>query len=158
MAGVFISYRREDSPGHAGRVFDRIRARFGSDVVFMDVTAIEAGVDFVDAIERAVGTCDVLLAVIGPQWSSSADGAGQRRLDNPSDFVRIEIAGALKRDVRVVPVLVDGARLPAAAELPDVLQPLLRRNAVELRDARWDADIDQLIASLERIVKGPEPA
>src|SRR6185436_13758920 len=81
---------------------------------------------------------------------------GHRRLDNPSDFVRIEIAGALKRDVRVVPVLVDGARLPAAAELPDVLQPLLRRNAVELRDARWDADIDQLIASLERIVKPPE--
>ena len=156
MAGVFISYRREDSPGHAGRVFDRIRARFGADVVFMDVTAIEAGVDFVDAIERAVGTCDVLLAVIGPQWSSSADGAGHRRLDSPTDFVRIEIAGALKRDVRVVPVLVDGARLPAAAELPEVLQPLLRRNAVELRDARWDADIDQLIASLERIVKRPD--
>ena len=156
MAGVFISYRREDSPGHAGRVFDRVRARFGSDVVFMDVTAIEAGVDFVDAIERAVGTCDVLLAVIGPQWSSSADGTGHRRLDSPTDFVRIEIAGALKRDVRVVPVLVDGARLPAAADLPDILQPLLRRNAVELRDARWDADIDQLLASLERIVKPRE--
>ena len=156
MPGIFISYRREDSPGHAGRVFDRVRARFGADVVFMDVTAIEAGVDFVDAIERAVGTCDVLLAVIGPQWSSSTDGTGHRRLDSPTDFVRIEIAGALKRDVRVVPVLVDGARLPAAADLPDILQPLLRRNAVELRDARWDADIDQLLASLERIVKPRE--
>ena len=153
MAGVFISYRREDAPGHAGRVFDRVRARFGADVVFMDVTAIDAGADFVDAIDKAVGTCDVLLAVIGPQWVGAADSAERKRLDIPTDFVRLEIAGALKRDVRVVPVLVDGARLPAAADLPEELQPLLRRNAVELRDARWDADIEQLVASLERIVK-----
>lgn len=152
MAGVFISYRREDSPGHAGRVFDRVRARFGADV-FMDVTAIDAGADFVDAIEQAVGTCDVLLAIIGPQWVGATDAAGGRRLQNPNDFIRLEIAGALKRNVRVVPVLVDGARLPAGGDLPDDLQPLLRRNAIELRDARWDADIEQLIASLERIVK-----
>ena len=152
MAGVFISYRREDSPGHAGRIFDRVRARFGADVVFMDVTAIDAGVDFVDAIDSAVGTCDVLLAVIGPQWTSAVDRDGHRRLDSATDFVRLEIGGALKRNVRVVPVLVDGARLPTAGDLPEELQPLLRRNAVELRDARWDADIEQLIASLERIV------
>jgi hypothetical protein len=156
MAGVFISYRREDAPGHAGRVFDRVRAKFGGDVVFMDVTAIDAGADFVDAIERAVGTCDVLLAIIGPQWIGATDAVGHRRLDNPNDFIRLEVSGALKRNVRVVPVLVDGATLPAAEELPDALQPLLRRNAVELRDARWDADIDQLIASLERIVKPRE--
>jgi hypothetical protein len=155
MAGVFISYRREDSPGHAGRVFDRVRARFGSDV-FMDVTAIDAGADFVDAIDKAVGTCDVLLAIIGPQWAGAADGAGRRRLENANDFIRLEIAGALKRNVRVVPVLVDDARFPAGADLPDDLQPLLRRNAVELRDARWDADIEQLLASLERIVKPKE--
>jgi hypothetical protein len=156
MAGVFISYRREDSPGHAGRIFDRVRARFGADVVFMDVTAIDAGVDFVDAIDRAVGTCDVLLAVIGPHWAGATDSAGRKRLDNPNDFIRLEIGGALKRNVRVVPVLVDDAQLPASGELPDDLQPLLRRNAVELRDARWDADIEQLVASLERIVKPPE--
>lgn len=156
MPGVFISYRREDSPGHAGRIFDRVRARFGADVVFMDVTAIDAGVDFVEAIDRAVGTCDVLLAVIGPHWAGAADSAGRKRLDNPNDFIRLEIAGALKRNVRVVPVLVDDARLPGAADLPDDLQPLLRRNAVELRDARWDADIEQLVASLERIVKPQE--
>jgi hypothetical protein len=154
MAGVFISYRREDSPGHAGRLFDRVRARFGDDTVFMDVTAIDAGVDFVEAIDRAVGTCDVLLAVIGPQWAGAADHAGRKRLDNPKDFIRLEIAGALKRNVRVVPVLVDDAQLPAEADLPEDLQPLLRRNAVELRDARWDTDVAQLIASLERIVKG----
>ena len=156
MAGVFISYRREDSPGHAGRIFDRVRARFGADVVFMDVTAIDAGVDFVDAIDRAVGTCDVLLAIIGPQWAGVTDHAGRKRLDNPNDFIRLEIAGALKRNVRVVPVLVDDAQLPGAGDLPDDLQPLLRRNAAQLRDARWDADIEQLIASLERIVKPQE--
>jgi hypothetical protein len=155
MAGVFISYRREDSPGHAGRVFDRVRARFGTDV-FMDVTAIDAGADFVDAIEQAVGSCDVLLAIIGPQWVGATDGAGGRRLEHPNDFIRLEIAGALKRNVRVVPVLVDGARLPTAGDLPDDLQPLLRRNAIELRDPRWDADIEQLIASLDRIVKPRE--
>jgi hypothetical protein len=158
MAGVFISYRREDSPGHAGRVFDRVRAKFGGDIVFMDVTAIDAGADFVDAIDQAVGTCDVLLAIIGPQWSSAADSAGRRRLDSATDFVRLEIAGALKRNVRVVPVLVDGAQLPTASDLSEDLQPLLRRNAIELRDARWDVDIDQLLASLERIVKRPPEA
>ena len=155
MPGVFISYRREDSPGHAGRIFDRVRARFGADVVFMDVTAIDAGVDFVDAIDRAVGTCDVLLAVVGPHWAGATDSAGRKRLDNPNDFIRLEIGGALKRNVRVVPVLVDDAQLPGTADLPDDLQPLLRRNAAELRDARWDADIDQLLASLEPIVKRP---
>ena len=98
----------------------------------------------------------MLLAIIGPQWAGAADSAGRRRLDSPNDFVRLEIAGALKRHVRVVPVLVDDARLPVAADLPDDLQPLLRRNAAELRDARWDADIEQLLASLERIVKPRE--
>jgi hypothetical protein len=158
MPGVFISYRRDDSPGHAGRVFDRVRARFGADGVFMDVAAIDAGADFVDAIEGAVGACDVLLAIIGPQWVGAADSAGRKRLDDPNDFIRLEVAGALKRSVRVVPVLVDDARLPAAADLPDDLQPLLRRNAIELRDARWDADITQLIASLERIVQRSQDA
>src|SRR5215207_7146283 len=110
MAGVFISYRREDAPGHAGRIFDRVRARFGADVVFMDVTAIDAGADFVDAIEKAVGTCDVLLAIIGPHWAAAAASAGGRRLENPNDFIRLEVAGALKRNVRVVPVLVDDAQ------------------------------------------------
>ena len=138
-------------------MFDRVRARFGADVVFMDVTAIDAGIDFGEAIDKAVGTCDVLLAIIGPQWTSATDRAGARRLDSPNDFVRLEVGGALKRHVRVVPVLVDDAQLPTAADLPEELQPLLRRNAIELRDARWDADIDQLIASLEKIVKGPEP-
>jgi hypothetical protein len=157
MPGIFISYRREDCPGHAGRIFDRLRARFGPDIVFMDVATIDAGVDFVDVIQRAVGSCDALLAVIGPEWLSAAH-AGQRRLDNARDFVRLEIAGALQRDVRVLPVLVDGASMPAGENLPADLQGLTRRQAVELRDARWDDDIDQLIGGLERFLGSARPA
>ena len=151
---VFISYRREDCPGHAGRIFDRLRTQFGSDAVFMDVAGIEAGTDFVDVLQTAVGSCDALLAVIGPQWLA-ASHAGRRRLDDPRDFVRIEIGGALSRKVRVLPVLVDDAAMPRSEELPDDLQPLARRQAIALRDARWDADIDQLIESLTRVLGQP---
>ena len=152
MPGIFISYRRDDSPGHAGRIFDRLRSRFGRDVVFMDVAAIEAGVDFVDVLQKAVGSCDALLAVIGPQWLSATHD-GKRRLDDPHDFVRIEIAGALQRNVRVLPVLVEGASLPRTSELPADLQALTRRQAIELRDARWDDDIERLVEGLEKFLK-----
>lgn len=159
MPGIFISYRREDSPGHAGRIFDRLRSRFGSGVVFMDVTAIDAGVDFVDVLQKAVGSCDALLAVIGPQWLSATHD-GKPRLDDPHDFVRIEIAGALQRNVRVLPVLVDGASLPQTSALPADLQALTRRQAIELRDARWDDDIERLVEGLEKFLKvgGEVPA
>lgn len=153
MAGIFISYRRDDSPGHAGRIFDRLRSRFGSDAVFMDVAAIEAGVDFVEALHAAVGSCDALVAVIGPQWFSAAPD-GRRRLDDPHDFVRLEIAGALERNIRVLPVLVEGASLPPTADLPDDLRALTRRQAVELRDSRWDDDIERLVHALEKLVAG----
>jgi hypothetical protein len=149
MPGVFISYRRQDSAGHAGRLFDRLRARLGDDRVFMDVTGIDAGVDFVHTLEQAVGSCEVLLAIIGPGWLASSNGKG-RRLDDPEDFVRIEIAAALARNVRVIPVLIAGASLPSAQALPDDLALLGRRQAVELRDARWDSDTEDLVASLER--------
>jgi len=152
MAGVFISYRREDSPGHAGRIFDHLRVRLGADVVFMDVHALEAGVDFAEALESAVGSCDVLLAIIGPHWISATDTDGQNRLDDPHDFVRIEILGALKRSVRVVPVLVDHAELPTQDDLPDELEPLARRHAVVMRDSRWDADVDELVRSVEGLI------
>ena len=150
MPGIFISYRREDSPGHAGRLFDRLSATFGRDIVFMDVSAIEAGLDFVDAIEDAVGSCDVLLAVIGREWVDSKDTTGRRRLENSKDFIRIEIATALHRNVRVIPVLVRGAVMPDAEALPPDLERLTRRQAVELRDTRWDADVDDLIIALRQ--------
>ena len=152
MPGIFISYRREDSSGHAGRLFDKLSTTFGRDNVFMDVSAIDPGLDFVDAIEHAVGSCDVLLAVIGREWIDSEDTAGRRRLENSKDFIRIEIATALQRNVRVIPVLVRGAVMPHAEALPPDLERLTRRQAVEVRDARWDADVDDLIDGLRRVL------
>jgi len=152
MPGIFISYRRDDTAGHAGRLFDRLRERFGKDRVFMDVVGIEPGVDFAEVIEKAVGSCAVLLAVIGHEWASFTDQSGRRRLDDPNDFVRLEIASALNRDVRVIPVLVEGALMPAEDVLPENIKGLARRNAVELRDTRWDADFRDLTRQLEKIL------
>ena len=157
MPGIFISYRREDTAGHAGRLFDRLREHFGKDRVFMDVAGIEPGVDFAEAIEKAVGSCAVLLVVIGREWSSCTDQSGRRRLDDPNDFVRLEIASALKRTVRVIPVLVEGAVIPAQEVLPDDVKLLARRNAVELRDTRWDADVQDLTTQLEKILTPAPP-
>lgn len=114
MKGMFISYRRVDAAGHTGRLFDRLAAHFGKDAVFMDVEGIEAGVDFVDVIGEAVGSCAVLLAVMGRNWLSSLDEQGRQRLADPQDFIRLEIGNALARKVRVVPVLVEGAQMPVA--------------------------------------------
>src|SRR5574341_1955028 len=126
MAGIFISYRREDTAGHAGRLFDRLRARFGRERVFMDVEGIEAGADFVEAIEGAVGSCDVLLAMIGKEWLRCTDRSGRRRLDDPHDFIRLETAAAFRRKVRVIPVLVEDADIPGPDDLPEDLKPLAR--------------------------------
>ncbi|MGC2577178.1 MAG: toll/interleukin-1 receptor domain-containing protein, partial [Terrimicrobiaceae bacterium] len=109
---IFINYRRDDSSASAGRIYDRLNSHFASNHILMDVDNLDPGVDFVDAIEESVGSCDVLIAVIGKHWLISSDEEGRRRLDNPEDFVRIEIATALKRGVRVIPVLVDGALMP----------------------------------------------
>lgn len=153
MPVTFISYRREDSGGQAGRLYDRLRERFGQDRVFLDVVGIEAGVDFVESIDKAVGSCEVLLAVIGQEWLTCTDRQGRRRLDDPNDFIRAEIKAALDRDVRVVPVLVQCAEMPATDALPDDLKRLTRRQAVELRDSRWDADVEDLIEVLEKLEK-----
>jgi hypothetical protein len=123
----------------------------------MDVTDIEAGADYVQVLKGAVGSCDVLLAVIGRKWVTCTDHAGRRRLDDIHDFIRIEIGTALARDVRVIPVLVDGATLPKAADLPGDLEMLTRRQAVELRDARWTSDIESLYVTLDRILTPPVP-
>jgi hypothetical protein len=152
MARVFISYRRADCAGHAGRLYDHLVERFGDNSVFMDIDAIEPGVDFGERIEKAVGSCSVLIALIGDEWLDIADSAGRRRLDSPTDLVRSEIAGALRRsDLRVIPVLVEGAAMPLPEQLPDELKPLARRNALELSDARWRYDADRLIEVVERV-------
>src|SRR5215471_15899005 len=106
MPGVFISYRREDTAGYSGRIYDHFRDHFGEKRVFIDVDTIQPGEDFIQVIEEKVASCDVLVAVIGPHWVSALNEAGKRRLDDPRDFVRVEIAAALARNIRVIPVLV----------------------------------------------------
>jgi len=150
MRAVFISYRRDDSEGQAGRLYDDLVQRFGRDAVFMDVAGIEPGFDFRKVIDKSVASCSVLLALMGPGWIEAKDDAGRRRLDSPTDFVRLETASALKRDIPVIPVLVHAARMPRAEQLPEDLQELAYRNAVELTHARWDSDVQVLIKALER--------
>ncbi|GLI36804.1 PASTA domain-containing protein [Geobacter hydrogenophilus] len=154
MEGIFISYRREESAGHAGRIYDRLRERFGRDRVFMDVSAIEPGMDFVEAIDRAVGSCAVLLVIIGRRWVDCTDATGRRRLDDPHDFIRLEVGTALRRNIRVVPVLVQDAAMPGDADLPDDLKLLARRNAIEINDTHWDSDLAQLVDTLDRVLEG----
>jgi len=147
---IFISYRRGDSSGHAGRLFDALQARFGHDHVFMDISGIDSGENFVEAIDQAIRSCDALVAVIGDEWLTCTVG-NIRRLDSPDDFVRTEIATALERGIPVVPVLVEHTSMPAAASLPEPLKPLATRNAHELTDARWSYDVERLIAALEKL-------
>ena len=121
---IFISYRRADSAGYAGRIYDRLIAHFGENAVFMDVDTIEAGLDFVEVLQNAVQSFDVLVALIGRSWLNIKDETGKRRLDNPEDFVRIEIAAALERDIRVILILVGGVPMPRSTELPRNLSHL----------------------------------
>ncbi len=130
---IFISYRRDDSAGYAGRLFDHLSVNFGPKSVFMDIDTIEPGEDFRKVVRNAVGSCDVVLVMIGRQWLTMTDPQGQRRLDDPRDWVRVEISSALVQpNVRVIPVLVRGAAMPAESELPDDLKELCWRNALEL--------------------------
>jgi hypothetical protein len=155
---VFINYRRDESAGYAGRIADSFEKYFGEDKVFRDIDSLEPGLDFSVAIERTLESSEVLVAVIGKNWLTATDAAGQRRLENPDDFVRVEIATALKRNMRVIPVLVQGASMPSADELPEDLAPLTRRNAFELHDSSWGDDIRRLITVIERVIKGPSVA
>jgi hypothetical protein len=149
MARVFISYRRDDSAGYARGLYDRLAARFGLDHVFMDL-GIRPGENFIDRIHDGVGSCDVLIALIGRQWLSISGDDGRRRLDDPDDFPRIEIHTALERaHTRVIPVLVGGAQMPAVHELPGELQGLASRQALEIRDVSWDYDLDRLTEAIE---------
>jgi hypothetical protein len=150
MRAIFISYRRDDSEGQAGRLYDDLIRQFGEGSVFMDVAAIEPGFDFRKVIDESVSSCGVLLALIGPAWLDAKDETGRRRLDDALDFVRLETAAALKRDIPVVPVLVAKARMPRAEQLPDDLKELAYRNGVELTHARWDADVQVLAKALQR--------
>jgi hypothetical protein len=150
MSGVFISYRRTDSDVAAGRLADDLSDIFGPGRVFRDIDSLEAGEDFPRALERALDSCAVVLALIGPRWSNAVNDKGERRLDDPKDWVRLEIARALQRDIRVIPVLIS-AQMPKESELPADLIPLLRRNAVDLTDRHWKQEVQGLAKALERI-------
>ena len=155
---IFISYRRDDSEGEAGRLFDDLTRAFGNDAVFMDVAGIKPGVDFRRAIEDNVASCGVFLAVVGPTWATIANPNGTRRLEDPADFVALEIASALKREVPVIPVLVHDARMPAADLLPESLKSFAYHNSVELTHARWNSDVDLLIEALKQYVTPKTPS
>ena len=157
LPAVFISYRREDSAGYAGRLHEELEQRCGGQQVFRDADTLRAGQDFEDAIRQRLRQCQACLVLIGPNWLRSQTATGERRLHQPGDYVCMEIAGALARpDVLVIPVLVGGATMPAADELPEVIRPLARRHAMTVRDETWEADMDRLAASLPTMT-GPAP-
>jgi len=158
MRAIFMSYRREDAEGQAGRLYADLVDFFGEDKVFMDVVDIEPGRDFRQAIDEQVASCGVLLALIGRDWLDLKDKTGRRRLEDPMDFVRLETASALKRDIPVIPILVRGASLPQAEQLPADLTDLIYRNAIELSHSRWDSDVQVLIKALRPYVDHPEDA
>jgi hypothetical protein len=144
---VFISYRRDDAAGYAGRLEAALEARLGHGSVFRDVLDIAPGADFVEAIRQRLAVAQAVLVLIGPRWAGSGPD-GRRRIDDPQDLVRLEVAEALTSEARVVPLLLPGASMPAENELPAPLQPLARRNALSLGDAHWDADIARLAQAL----------
>jgi TIR domain len=152
MPQIFLSYRRSDSEYIAPMLSEKLQQHFGEDSVFFDVDTIPLGVDFREYIEKNVAQCDVLIAIIGDQWLRAVDGKGNRRLDDPSDFVRIEIESALKRSIPVIPVLVDKVEMPAADDLPPSIQSLVYRNATELRAGRdLHQHTEQLIQGLKSL-------
>ncbi len=157
---IFVSYRRRgDSAGYGGRIAEKMIEYFGNKQCFLDVEDIEAGVDFETTITEAVNTCDVIVIVIGPDWTTQTDDKGSQRLRDPQDFVRIEVSVALQRNIRIIPVLVGGAQMPNLEELPEVLEGLTRRQYHELTDTRWEYDIEKLCNSIQSIgIKGCSPA
>jgi TIR domain len=146
---IFISYRRQETAYPAGWLFDRLVDHYGAGQVFKDIDSIEPGDDFVDVIATAVASCDVLLALIGSHWLDARDDAGNRRIDNPADFVRLEIEAAISRRVRLVPVLVDDGKMPRPEDLPESLAPLARRQALELRPSHFDFETSRLVRVID---------
>src|SRR5262245_55554174 len=153
VGGIFISYRRDYSRHAAGRLVERLEKIFPREQLFFDIDTIEPGLDFAKVISEKLKDCDVMLAVIGPNWATSRDESGALRLEDPDDFVRLELEAALKRDIRALPVLADGAKTPREDGLPDGLKPLVRRNAVSLSHERFSAEAEGLARSLASLLR-----
>ncbi|MEP7378932.1 MAG: toll/interleukin-1 receptor domain-containing protein, partial [Chloroflexota bacterium] len=148
--GIFMSYRRSDTTADAGRLYDALRRRFGRENLFMDVDHLRPDLDSVDVIEAAVAPCDVLLAVIGPDWVSATDAEGRSRLENENDRVRLEIEAALRSSKPVIPVLFEDAAMPRASALPDSLRPLLRRHAIRIAHATFERDLNSIVRAVRQ--------
>lgn len=155
---IFISYRRTDAPGYVRALMSDLRNTFGSKQVFLDMEDIKAGNDFVSIIEQAVGECEVLLAVIGSNWLTVMNEFGQRRIDDPDDFICLEIISAIKNHIPVIPVLVDQSRIPKAEELPVQLQILASLQAITLSHDRWDDDMQKLLSAIDNLTVSPRLA
>jgi len=150
---VFLSYRRADVGGYAGRIGDTLRQRLGPRGVFHDVAAIAPGEDFLAATDRAIDECDAVLVIIGPGWLVASTGEDAPRLFQAEDYVRLELQRALQREARILPVLVGNAAMPTADDWPEELRELSRRQAVVLHDASWSEDVEGLV----RAVRGEQP-
>jgi hypothetical protein len=154
MSKVFISYRREDAAGYAQAIYTQLERQLPRDHIFMDVDTIDGGVDFVTRIEQAISESHVVIALIGKRWMGRRDNTPPRIYD-PQDFVRLEIEAALSRDIRVIPVLVDGANMPSIDELPPSLQPILRRHALELSNTRFRFDLERVSQTVQKALGSP---
>jgi peptidoglycan hydrolase-like protein with peptidoglycan-binding domain len=158
MASVFLNYRREDSSGYAGRIFDRLVARFGKTQIFRDIDRIEPGLDFTEVIDQSLKSCVAVLVLIGPKWLELRNDQGERRLDEPVDYVRFEIEQALERGVRVIPVLIPGmGHIPTEEELPESIRRLTRLHAFRLTEESWDAELNRLADLLQKLGLKPVP-
>jgi hypothetical protein len=151
LSAVVISYRRDDTAGWAERLARGLADKLGADKVFMDVNALEPGVDYADVIKDRIHACDIVLVIIGPGWLDALDKLGSRRLDNKEDLLRLEVAMALSRNIPVIPVLVGGAVAPSSAELPSDIQGLARRNAYSISSKHWDIDLAELLSYLHQV-------
>ena len=150
---IFVSYRRSDSADITGRIYDRLVDEFGRPLIFKDVDSIPLGTDFKEYLDRKVSECNVLLAIIGDRWTDASDESGKRRLDDPDDFVRVEIESALARGIPVIPLLVRGAQMPKEESLPPGLRKLIYKNGVQIRpDPDFHRDMDRLISALGRFI------
>jgi formylglycine-generating enzyme required for sulfatase activity len=154
---IFISYRRSDSIAETGRIYDRLVTEFGRDHVFKDVDSLPFGVDFAEYLDQAVSECQVVLVVIGKSWSTVTEADGSPRLQNPDDFVRIEVESALKRGIPVIPVLLEGASMPKRNQLPESLHTLCRRNGTQVGyDPRFHADMGRLVKGIQGLLRVAE--
>ena len=148
MSTVFISYRRENTAGEARALFNDLAARLGENSVFMDVDSIALGRDFRSVLQETTASCDLMLVLIGRNWADAKDEGGRTRLENPADYVRLEIEAALGRDIAVTPVLVQGAQMPAPEDLPAEIRDLAYRNGFELSHNRWESDVGEMVRRL----------